>query len=46
LHSEYLHDVSYSAGIIQVTEIEEDRMVVRGMHTGEDKCIQNSGGET
>jgi len=33
LHSEYLHDVSYSAGIIQVIEIEEDRMVVCGMHT-------------
>jgi len=33
LHSEYLHDVSYSAGIIQVIEIGEDRMVVCGMHT-------------
>jgi hypothetical protein len=46
LHSENLHDVSYSAGIIQVIQIEKDEMVVHGMHTGEDKCMQNSAGET
>ena len=27
-------------------QIEEEEMVVRGMRTGEDKCIQICGGET